>query len=196
MDCSNAEELIERLTEAQGAFECAGSSTRQDERVNDGANYAGLMSSASYKEKRKEMTVKEDVQANRDAKMAAARAQITADRDAKDAAAQVPSYPPRVRAPHSSWPAMHAIRHTPGPHALVGLALPQPAPSRPWQEREAREVRRKEKIKQELAASIGDAEEGRSRSAAAGEARQPKKKLKKASATAGALSFDADGEDA
>jgi len=32
-------ELIERLAEAQGTFQHAGSSTRQDERVNDGANY-------------------------------------------------------------------------------------------------------------------------------------------------------------
>jgi len=57
-------------------------------------------------------------------------------------------------------------------------------------------VVRKEKIKQELAASTGDAE-GIRRSAPPAEsmARHTKKKLKKASAAAGALSFDADGED-
>jgi len=157
MDCSNAEELIERLAEAQGTFQHAGSSTRQDERVNDGANYvckpkppappapapatptsappdtppacralqAGLMSSASYKEKRKEMTVKEDVQANRDAKIAAARAQITADRDAKDAAAQVGAYLSRTRASQSSLIAHYIIQR---PCALA-LAQARSGPS-------------------------------------------------------------------
>lgn len=87
MDCHSAEELIGRLNEAQN-FEHAGSSTRQDERVNDGKHYAGLMSSSSYKEKRAQVSVKEDVKANREAQLTAARAKKHADIDAKDKAEQ------------------------------------------------------------------------------------------------------------
>jgi hypothetical protein len=55
---------------------------------------------------------------------------------------------------------------------------------------------RKDKIRQELAASTGDAEDvDRSAPLAETKARHTKKKLKKASAATGTLSFDADGED-
>ena len=41
MDCRNAEDLLERLADSEDTFAHAGSSTKQDERVNDGSNYAG-----------------------------------------------------------------------------------------------------------------------------------------------------------
>jgi len=258
MDTTDPDELLGRLAEAQGGFAHAGSSTRQDERVNDGANYAGLMSMATYKEKRAEMTVKEDVNLNRDAMVAAARAVLNADRNAKDKAATVrrsyraPKHThvtllpvPAVlsctsdRALHLSFSSRNARRPCPHTHThahtrrtyahahahththtythahthtythihtythrraapLVTAAHPRLDPLLSAQDREARELARKEKLKRELAGG-GEQEDGGTRTdgtAAEEPGPSKKKKKKKAAAAPGpGLSFDVDDED-
>ena len=55
------QDVLERMRDNAGAFEAQ--SNKVDERVNDGANYAGLMSVGDYKKKRTEIL--EDTAAKR-----------------------------------------------------------------------------------------------------------------------------------